>query len=125
MESRCHLGEVIRYDTVGILGWGVSLQTHPIKVVLEQVLGTEWKGDDDSGAVPKAKKAVEVEGEDGICVVCPLLIGAAIPGLMVYHRRIVTTGSSETSRTRRRSDGSGSRSLYSVRLSCILVYGSG
>jgi hypothetical protein len=25
--------------------WGVSLSTHTIKVVLEQILSTEWKGD--------------------------------------------------------------------------------
>ncbi|KAF9445762.1 alpha/beta-hydrolase [Macrolepiota fuliginosa MF-IS2] len=68
MESRCHLGEVIRYDTVDVLKWGVAIQTHPIKVVLEQILSLDWQG--DGKAVPEAKKAVEVEGEDGLCVDC-------------------------------------------------------
>jgi hypothetical protein len=70
------LGEVIRYDTVGLLKWGVSLSTHAIKVVIEQVLGVEWKGDgddgtdeEDTGFVPNPKKAADVEGVDGVCVV--------------------------------------------------------
>jgi len=71
MEARCHLGEVIRYDTVGELGWSVSLRTHPIEVVMHQVLGIDWQ-DEGSAAdvVPKPKKAVDVEGEDGVCSDC-------------------------------------------------------
>jgi hypothetical protein len=72
METKCHLGEVIQYDTVGSLKWGVSLTTHAIKVVVEQVLSAEWKGHGNStvtDAVPKARRAVDVEGEDGVCTV--------------------------------------------------------
>ncbi|EKM83324.1 hypothetical protein AGABI1DRAFT_34145 [Agaricus bisporus var. burnettii JB137-S8] len=76
METKCHLGEVIQYDTVGLLKWGVSISTHPIKVVLEQVLNAEWKGDGEKGGapasdvVPKPRRAAEVEGEDGVCMDC-------------------------------------------------------
>ncbi|KAJ3566602.1 hypothetical protein NP233_g6902 [Leucocoprinus birnbaumii] len=73
MESRCHLGEVIRYDTVGQLNWGVALGNHVIKVVIEDVLGIDWKDDEGNegveGFVPRPRKAVEIEGEDGVCVV--------------------------------------------------------
>lgn len=67
MESRCHLGEVIRYDTVGQLKWGVSLSNHPIRVIIDSVLGVNW-GEGDT--VPKPQKAIELEGEDGVCVDC-------------------------------------------------------
>ncbi|KXN87029.1 Putative lipase ATG15 [Leucoagaricus sp. SymC.cos] len=74
MESRCHLGEVIRYDTVSDLKWGVSLSNHPIKVVIDYILSAEWKGKGtshgDEVAVPKPRKAVDVEGVDGVCVDC-------------------------------------------------------
>ncbi|KAL0568984.1 putative lipase atg15, partial [Marasmius crinis-equi] len=41
MESRCHLGKIIRYDTMGVLGWTSNIQNHGIKVVVENVLGNE------------------------------------------------------------------------------------
>lgn len=66
MESRCHLGEVIRYDTVGQLKWGVSLSNHPIRVIIDSIFGADW-GEGDT--VPKPRKAAELEGEDGVCVV--------------------------------------------------------
>ncbi|KAF5349561.1 hypothetical protein D9756_008809 [Leucocoprinus leucothites] len=74
MESRCHLGEVIRYDTVSQLKWGVSLSNHPIKVLIDSVFGVDWKTNDakegDKDFVPKCRKAVEIEGEDGVCMDC-------------------------------------------------------
>lgn len=42
LESRCHTGKVIRYDTVGRLGWSVDIRTHPIHVVVEQLLREDW-----------------------------------------------------------------------------------
>ncbi|KAI9466174.1 alpha/beta-hydrolase [Lactarius psammicola] len=38
LETRCHLGKSIIYDTVGKLGWRVSVQSHPIKEVILRVL---------------------------------------------------------------------------------------
>ncbi|KII89449.1 hypothetical protein PLICRDRAFT_608546 [Plicaturopsis crispa FD-325 SS-3] len=42
MESRCHLGKVVRYDTVSKLGWSVDSRTHGIKVVIEKLLAEDW-----------------------------------------------------------------------------------
>jgi hypothetical protein len=52
--------------------WSVSLPTHTIKVTLEQILSAEWKGDGNSmvtGIVPKARRVMDVESEDGFCAV--------------------------------------------------------
>jgi len=109
LETRCHNGQVIRYDTVRQLGWSSNIQNHGIKVVIDRILAdnADWKeeynqdpadsqgddgllsllrwgwgrrhgggsGDGDDGSrprreVPLAKKAVEVEGVDGVCTVC-------------------------------------------------------
>jgi lipase ATG15 len=45
LETRCHLGKSIVYDTVGTLGWRVSLQKHPIKKLILDVLESdqEWE----------------------------------------------------------------------------------
>jgi hypothetical protein len=52
----------VRYDTVGKLGWSVDLRTHPIKVVIEQVLSEDWEAE-EGRQVPFG----EPEAED--CVV--------------------------------------------------------
>jgi lipase ATG15 len=41
LETRCHLGKIIVYDTVGKLGWRVSVQSHPIKEVILRVLESD------------------------------------------------------------------------------------
>ncbi|CCM04561.1 uncharacterized protein FIBRA_06742 [Fibroporia radiculosa] len=50
METRCHLGNIIRYDTVSKLGWGVSVRNHGIRVIVD-MLSAEWDSD-NPGAVP-------------------------------------------------------------------------
>ncbi|ESK89864.1 lipase [Moniliophthora roreri MCA 2997] len=40
LETRCHLGKSIVFDTVK-LGWSVDVRTHPIKAVITRVLETE------------------------------------------------------------------------------------
>ncbi|KAF8589730.1 alpha/beta-hydrolase [Ramaria rubella] len=63
MESRCHMGESIVYDTVTKWRWGVDVRTHPIKVIVEQLLSVDWdkppsilNGNETEGnAVPSAK----------------------------------------------------------------------
>ncbi|GJE94583.1 alpha/beta hydrolase [Phanerochaete sordida] len=42
MESRCHLGEVLVYDTVTELQWAVDIRTHGIVNVIENVLNVTW-----------------------------------------------------------------------------------
>jgi lipase ATG15 len=63
LETRCHLGKSIVYDTVGKLGWRVSVQSHPIKKLILHVLESdqEWE---EARDVPLA-----VEESD--CIVSP------------------------------------------------------
>lgn len=42
LESRCHTGRSIVYDTVGRLGWAVDIRTHSIRPVIDQLLVEEW-----------------------------------------------------------------------------------
>ncbi|KAL8283455.1 hypothetical protein RQP46_005865 [Phenoliferia psychrophenolica] len=37
-ETRCHTGKSIVYDTVGRLGWSVSIQTHSIQWIIQYLL---------------------------------------------------------------------------------------
>ena len=41
LETRCHLGTSIVYDTVGRLNWSVDIRTHPIKEVINRILEKE------------------------------------------------------------------------------------
>ncbi|KIY48178.1 alpha/beta-hydrolase [Fistulina hepatica ATCC 64428] len=69
MESRCHLGQRIIYDTVGKLGWSQDVRSHAIRIIIDKVLSREWKdstGDKDS---PKREVPVPVP-EDDDCVDC-------------------------------------------------------
>ncbi|PBL03293.1 alpha/beta-hydrolase [Armillaria gallica] len=55
MESRCHLGESIVYDTVSNLSWGVDIRTHGIVTVIEKILTDPWLPSVDMGRqVPEA-----------------------------------------------------------------------
>lgn len=50
LESRCHTGRSIVYDTVGKLGWSVDIRTHRINAVIDNLLVQNWvspKRDDD------------------------------------------------------------------------------
>jgi lipase ATG15 len=55
MESRCHLGKSIVYDTVSNLSWAVDIRTHGIVTVIEKVLGEPWTPSVEVGReVPEA-----------------------------------------------------------------------
>ena len=57
VETRCHNGQVILYDTVQKLGWSVNIRNHGIKLILDRLFteGADWKDeyngevDDESG----------------------------------------------------------------------------
>ncbi|KAJ7067243.1 alpha/beta-hydrolase [Mycena amicta] len=49
MESRCHLGQSILYDTVSNLSWSVDIRTHGIVNVIEKVLKDPWPPAVDEG----------------------------------------------------------------------------
>ncbi|KAF8061803.1 Alpha/Beta hydrolase protein [Lyophyllum atratum] len=62
LETSCHLGKSIRYDTVSKRNWSVSASYHPIKFVIEKVLNEDW--DPENGLeVPPAE-------EEKDCVDC-------------------------------------------------------
>lgn len=63
METRCHLGKSIVYDTVEKKGWYNSLARHPIKVVITQVLNEDW------GNVTKGERPVPEASSEEDCVV--------------------------------------------------------
>ena len=50
LETRCHLGKSVIFDTVGKLGWSVSVKHHVIRQVVTDVLGADdvWWGDEDA-----------------------------------------------------------------------------
>ncbi|KAI0255146.1 alpha/beta-hydrolase [Lactifluus subvellereus] len=57
MESRCHLGNIIEYDTVTNLSWSVRLTTHPIATVIEHILSKPWPAAEEQGLeVPAIKR---------------------------------------------------------------------
>ncbi|KAG9002703.1 putative lipase atg15 [Tulasnella sp. JGI-2019a] len=60
METRCHNGKTILYDTVSKLNWGADIRTHRIGVIIDQLLAKDWE---EGLPVPKA------EPEDD-CVDC-------------------------------------------------------
>jgi lipase ATG15 len=53
LETRCHLGKTIIYDTVGKLGWSVDVRKHVIRTVITEVLelDEEWE---EGRKVPQA-----------------------------------------------------------------------
>lgn len=85
LETRCHLGKSIVYDSVGKLGWRVDIRHHPISQVITKVIEAEreWEMDRD---VPLAK-----EEED--CVVS-VFISMLFVTLLKGCNRIVLNGNS-------------------------------
>ena len=48
LETKCHLGQSVIFDTVGKLGWGVDVRMHVIRVIITRLLEdktVDW-GDD-------------------------------------------------------------------------------
>ncbi|KAF8896085.1 alpha/beta-hydrolase [Infundibulicybe gibba] len=50
METRCHLGRSIVYDTVSNLSWAVDIRLHGIVAVIDRLLGEPWAPSVESGA---------------------------------------------------------------------------
>jgi len=42
LETRCHTGKTILYDTVGRLQWSVDIRTHPIHIIIDYLLKEDW-----------------------------------------------------------------------------------
>lgn len=58
LETRCHTGQVILYDTVQKLGWSVDIRNHAIKVVLDRIFSEDgdWK--------PEFNEEIEEDGSE-------------------------------------------------------------
>ena len=65
---RCHLGNIIKYDTVGKMKWTIDLRTHSIRTVVEQILIADWEppSEDSPG-----RQVPELGNEDD-CIVSSL-----------------------------------------------------
>ncbi|KAL6305303.1 alpha/beta-hydrolase [Sparassis latifolia] len=68
LETRCHLGRSIVYDTVGKLGWRVDVATHRIAQVITKVIEADldsgWVGEDG------IEREVPIAREEVDCVDC-------------------------------------------------------
>ncbi|TFK63109.1 alpha/beta-hydrolase [Pluteus cervinus] len=62
IETKCHLGEVIKYDTVQRKGWSVSIRNHPIQILIDSVLNEEWD--------PTGEREVPVPEAEQDCLEC-------------------------------------------------------
>lgn len=57
MESKCHSGQTILYDTITVKGWSVDVRTHRIGEIINKVLVDPW---------PDTENATSIGGsEDG------------------------------------------------------------
>ena len=56
MESQCHTGQTILYDTVTVKGWAVDIRTHRIGEIINKVLADPWPVDG-----PPKKKVLDTE----------------------------------------------------------------
>lgn len=60
METKCHLGKSIVYDTVSNLSWSVDVRTHGIVNVIDNILGKPWPPADEVGReVPEPQLEVD------------------------------------------------------------------
>lgn len=64
MESRCHLGKTIVYDTVSNLSWSVDLRSHPVANMIETILADPWPPAEELG-----REVPEAVPQDDDCVV--------------------------------------------------------
>lgn len=83
----CHLGKVLRYDTVTKLGWSVSTRNHPISVIIESLLAEDWEADVDG----EGRQVPPLEHEDD-CVVCSFSICIIMCILILISSRIAFNG---------------------------------
>jgi putative lipase involved disintegration of autophagic bodies len=70
---RCHLGKIIKYDTVGKKGWSSNARTHPIKYIIDNLLNEDWEAGDPENGI-EAREVPEAADEDEDCQVRFLLL---------------------------------------------------
>jgi lipase ATG15 len=57
LESKCHTGQTILYDTVTVKGWSPDIRTHRIGEIINKVLADPWPTETEPnlGEVSSAK----------------------------------------------------------------------
>ncbi len=65
MESKCHAGKSIVYDTTGLLGWSSSLLSHRVVTLTDDLLTMDWseRVKKEKG---KGKGKSKGQGEQGV-----------------------------------------------------------
>ncbi|KIK64390.1 hypothetical protein GYMLUDRAFT_161215 [Collybiopsis luxurians FD-317 M1] len=101
MESRCHLGKTMLYDTVGKLGWRVGVQNHPIATIIDNMLNEDWEKPDPEKGLP-GRETPELADEDPDCsvsssvfVLCGGWLTTDVDVACVYRLKNVLRGLSE------------------------------
>lgn len=56
---RCHLGQVVKYDTVSKLGWSVTVRSHSIEVVINDILNKPWETTPEGAVIREVPPAQE------------------------------------------------------------------
>lgn len=79
LESKCHLGKTIVYDTMTKFKWSQALIHHPIAVIIDKVLAEDWEED---RPVPEAMAQTN----------CLVSLVVAISPINNIDHRIVTSG---------------------------------
>ncbi|KAI0807737.1 alpha/beta-hydrolase [Fomes fomentarius] len=69
LETRCHLGKSIVYDTVGKLGWRVDIRKHIIKEVITHVIEAEPEDGWEEDAEGVRREVPVARAEEG-CLDC-------------------------------------------------------
>ena len=96
LETRCHLGQTVKYDTVTQLGWSANIIHHGIAALIDVLArqDIDWAGSGMKGSVPAAAPETD-------CVVsaCMRVDRVGLEILMGLYNRIVLIGRSATLRT--------------------------
>ena len=104
MESKCHLGRSIVYDTVSNLSWSVDIRTHTIVNVIEKLLAHPWPPAMEQGReVPEALPEEDCV-VSGCCLIMTHYWGAE---MLIRFCRNVTVGILELIRRRNRAGRGG------------------
>jgi len=70
MESRCHMGKSVIYDTVTKWNWSVDVRTHPIRVIIDKLLAEDWDVPQNLSDGSVVMRAVPEAKPEEDCVEC-------------------------------------------------------
>jgi lipase ATG15 len=106
LETGCHLGKSIVYDTMGKLGWLPDVRTHIIKAVIQRILeddSVDWgeeSGGGDDGEGRQRREVPEPKREEDCEVRLPLIVILWKRTKLIELYRTVIDGSLVIFRTR-------------------------